>query len=63
MAHKPGAGFTGKTHSEETRKKMSATHRGKTFSTEHRAKLSAAKMGNQCAKGSAHSPEHRARSA
>lgn len=34
------SGFTGKTHSEETRQKMSEAHSGKTFSEEHRKNIS-----------------------
>ena len=37
--------FKGKTHSEETKRKISEAHKGKTFSEESRAKLSASKKG------------------
>lgn len=35
----------GKQHSEETKRKMSESHKGKTFSEEHRIKLSESKIG------------------
>lgn len=47
--------WLGKTHSLETREKMSAANRGRKFSPEHRAKLGAAKRGKTL------SPEHRAK--
>lgn len=40
-----GATFTGHKHSEDTRQKMSATHKGKPKSEAHRQSLSAAKKG------------------
>jgi len=57
-----GEGSSGKTHSEQTRTKMSLSRQGKKFSEEHKAKISAAHQGKLGTNsGKKFSEEHKAK--
>lgn len=59
IANRGNSRMLGKTHSEETRRKISQKATGRTWSDEQRVKFSAAMRGNQHTKGRPLTEEHR----